>query len=44
MAGWNRDFREFFELLNDLSVDFLIIGGVANYFYAPPRAAKDIDI
>ncbi len=44
MAAWNKDFREFFELLNDLSVEFLIIGGVAYNFYAPPRATKDIDI
>lgn len=40
----NKDFEEFFELLNTYKVNFLLIGGVAYNFYAPPRATKDIDI
>jgi hypothetical protein len=40
----NADFEEFFELLNSKSVEFLVIGGVAYNFHAPPRATKDIDI
>lgn len=40
----NRDFEEFFALLNAKQVEYLLIGGVAYNFYAPPRATKDIDI
>jgi len=40
----NQDFKEFFASLNDQSVEFLIIGGVAYNHYAPPRATKDIDV
>ena len=40
----NQDFEEFFASLNAHSVEYLIIGGVAYNFYAPPRATKDIDI
>lgn len=40
----NQDFREFFELLHDRKVDFLIIGGVAYNHYASPRGTKDIDV
>ena len=40
----NQDFKEFFASLNAHSVDFLILGGVAYNFYAPPRATRDIDI
>lgn len=40
----NRDFEEFFRSLNDQAVEYLVIGGVAYNFYAPPRATKDIDI
>lgn len=40
----NQDFKEFFRLLNARGVEFLIVGGVAYNFYAPPRATKDIDI
>ena len=35
---------EFFALLNTRSIEFLVIGGVAYNFYAPPRATKDVDI
>jgi hypothetical protein len=40
----NEDFRDFFRLLNARSIEFLVIGGVAYNFHAPPRATKDIDI
>ena len=38
------DFREFFALLNAKKVSYLIIGGVAYNYHAPPRATKDIDV
>lgn len=44
MATWNQDFEEFFALLNSRGVAFLLIGGVAYNFYAPPRATKDVDV
>jgi hypothetical protein len=40
----NQDFKEFFASLNAHGVEFLVLGGVAYNFYAPPRATKDIDI
>jgi len=40
----NQDFKEFFKSLNARGVEFLIVGGVAYNFYAPPRATKDIDV
>jgi hypothetical protein len=40
----NRDFRDFFATLQAHGVEFLLIGGVAYNFYAPPRATKDIDV
>lgn len=40
----NQDFREFFALLNARNVEFLLIGGVAYNYHAPPRATKGIDI
>lgn len=40
----NRDFEEFFALLNARQVEFLVIGGVAYNHYALPRATKDIDV
>jgi len=39
-----RDYEEFFELLNANGVKFLIVGAHAVAFYARPRATKDIDI
>ncbi len=44
MATFNRDFRDFFALLNSREVDYMIIGGVAYNFHAVPRSTKDIDI
>jgi predicted nucleotidyltransferase len=40
----NQDFKEFFRSLNARGVEFLVVGGVAYNFYAPPRATKDIDV
>jgi hypothetical protein len=40
----NQDFKEFFKSLNGRGVEFLVVGGVAYNFYAPPRATKDIDV
>ena len=40
----NPDFEEFFASLHASGVQFLLIGGVAYNFHAPPRATKDIDI
>lgn len=40
----NRDFDESVRSLNDQTVEFLVIGGVADNFDAPPRGTKDIDI
>jgi predicted nucleotidyltransferase len=39
-----RDYEEFFGLLNANGVKFLIVGAHAVAFYARPRATKDIDI
>lgn len=40
----NQDFKEFFKSLNARGVEFLVVGGVAYNFYAPPRATKNIDV
>lgn len=39
-----RDYEEFFGLLNANGVKFLIVGAHAVALYARPRATKDIDI
>jgi hypothetical protein len=39
----NRDFKEFAELLNARSVDYLVIGGYALAAYGHPRYTGDID-
>lgn len=38
------DFREFLKLLNDRSVEYLLIGGYAVAYHGYPRATADIDI
>jgi hypothetical protein len=38
------DFKEFFQLLNENKVRYLIIGGFAVAFHGYPRFTKDIDI
>jgi hypothetical protein len=40
----NKDFEEFFRLLNKNKVDYLVVGGYAYAIYAEPRFTKDIDI
>jgi hypothetical protein len=37
----NQDFKEFFRSLNARNVEFLVVGGVAYNFHAPPRATKE---
>ena len=41
---FNRDFRDFFALLNAKGVEYLLVGGAAFNYHAPPRATKDIDV
>lgn len=38
------DLKEFFQLLNDNEVRYLIVGGYAVAFHGHPRYTKDIDI
>ena len=40
----NKDFKEFFQLLNKNKVKYLVIGGYAVAFHGYPRYTKDIDI
>jgi predicted nucleotidyltransferase len=40
----NRDLREFLELLNARSVDFLIVGAHSLAFHSRPRYTGDLDI
>lgn len=40
----NPDFREFFQLLNDNEVRYLIVGGYAVAYHGYPRYTKDIDV
>lgn len=47
MAGQmslNPDWREFIELLNANSVQYLVVGGYAVAFHGHPRYTKDLDI
>lgn len=47
MAGQmklNPDWREFIELLNADSVQYLVVGGYAVAFHGHPRYTKDLDI
>lgn len=37
------DFKEFLKLLNDHTVDYLLIGGYAVGYYGYPRTTADID-
>ena len=39
-----QDFKEFLKLLNDLEVEYLLVGGYAVGYYGYPRATADIDI
>ena len=38
------DFEEFLQSLEDLGVDYMIVGGYAVAFHGYPRFTKDIDI
>ncbi|MBN1675678.1 MAG: hypothetical protein JXR37_31840 [Kiritimatiellae bacterium] len=38
------DFREFLKLLNELEVEYLLIGGYAVGYYGYPRATADMDV
>lgn len=40
----NRDFKEFFQSLNDNDVRYLVVGGYAVALHGHPRYTKDIDI
>ena len=41
----HRDFKEFLELLSELKVKYLVVGGYAlNLYIAKPRSTDDIDI
>jgi hypothetical protein len=40
----NPDFIEFFQLLNENNVEYLIIGGYAVAYHGHPRYTKDIDV
>ena len=38
------DFKEFLQLLNTRSVEYLVIGGYAVAYYGYPRATGDMDV
>ena len=38
------DFKEFLKILNDNSIQYLLIGGYAVGYYGYPRATNDMDI
>lgn len=40
----NKDFKEFLELLNKHTVDYMVVGGFALAFHGAPRYTGDIDI
>lgn len=40
----NPDFKEFFRLLNEHEVRYLIVGGYAVAYHGHPRYTKDIDV
>ena len=42
--SFSDDFIQFFEVLNEFSVKFLIVGGEAVVYYGYPRLTGDIDI
>ena len=39
-----KDFREFFALLNEKQVEYLVVGGYALAFHGAPRFTGDLDI
>jgi hypothetical protein len=40
----SQDFEEFFKLLNENNVRYLVVGGYAYAIHAEPRYTKDLDI
>jgi hypothetical protein len=40
----SKDFKEFIELLNEVKVRYLVVGGYAVAFHGHPRYTKDLDI
>jgi hypothetical protein len=40
----NKDFEDFFKILNKNKVQYLVVGGYAVIYYSEPIATKDIDI
>ena len=40
----NKDFKEFIELLNANSVNYLVVGGYALAAHGHPRYTKDLDV
>ena len=44
MVNIPKDFREFLQLLNDNSVEYVVVGGYALAFHGAPRFTGDIDI
>ncbi len=40
----NKDFEDFFKILNRNNVEYLVIGGYAHIYYTEPRYTKDLDI
>ena len=40
----NQDFKEFIQILNDNSVQYLVVGDYAVAFHGHPRYTKDLDV
>ena len=44
MIEFPRDFKEFLQLLNSKTIEYLVIGGYAVGYHGYPRATGDLDI
>ena len=42
--GANKDFKDFFTILNAESVEYMVVGEFAFYYYIEPRFTKNLDI
>ncbi len=42
--GANKDFKDFFTLMNEERVEYLVVGEFAFYFYIEPRFTRNLDI
>jgi hypothetical protein len=42
--GANRDFKDFFSIMNAERVEYLVVGEFAFYFYVEPHFTKNLDI